>query len=198
MAVPFRKPKPLKLHLGCREKKIHGYVNIDIRPEVEPDVIDDCFILSSFENNTVDVIYTCHMLEHCPRDKYKDVLRKWYALLKPKGVLRISVPDFQAIADYAHYNGTTDSDFPAIQNLLLGAQQHAYDFHYQLFTFSSLQQNLVQTGFQSVKRYDWRNTEHAFIDDYSQCYLPNICYKTRRPEGLISGNLASLNVEAIK
>lgn len=187
-----------KLHLGCREKKIHGYVNIDIRPEIEPDLVEDCFELPSFENNSVDVIYTCHMLEHCPRERYFKVLKRWFDILKPNGVLRISVPDMFELSRYLISHQGNPKAVREVQNLMFGAQKHIYDYHYQGFTYDSLWNDLFVIGFKECSRYDWRTTEHFYIDDYSQCYLPALTYTTRRPEGIIGGELMSLNVEARK
>ena len=41
-----------------------------------------------------------------------------------------------------------------------------------------------------VKRYDWRDTEHAEFDDHSQAYLPHMDKE--------NGTLISLNIEAVK
>jgi len=45
-------------------------------------------------------------------------------------------------------------------------------------------------GFCDVRVYDWKSTEHFYVDDYSQAYLPHMD-KT-------NGKLMSLNVEATK
>ena len=49
---------------------------------------------------------------------------------------------------------------------------------------------LRRVGFAEMRRWDWRRTEHAAIDDYSQAYLPHL----DRENGL----LMSLNLEAVK
>ena len=75
----------MKLHLGCGLKKIEGYVNIDIRPDVNPDIIDDIYKLNKIPNNSVDVIYACHVLEHFGRHEYLNVLKRWFEILKEGG-----------------------------------------------------------------------------------------------------------------
>ena len=45
-------------------------------------------------------------------------------------------------------------------------------------------------GIQSVKRYDWRETEHAEFDDHSQAYIPHMDKE--------NGTLISLNIEGVK
>ena len=53
-----------------------------------------------------------------------------------------------------------------------------------------LKEDLQKAGFKSVKKYDWRNTEHFYVDDYSQTYYPHMDKE--------NGKLMSLNVEATK
>lgn len=186
--------KLVKLHLGCYHRKIHGYVNVDIRPECNPDLVEDCFSLPSFKENSVDILYTAHMLEHCKREECLQILARWNEILKPGGILRISVPDFEALCLY--YIQTRD--LKSITNLMFGSQKHPYDFHYIGFDEKYLTSLLKELDFWNIRRYDWRETEHFYVDDYSQCYLPSMEYKSRRITDEIKGTLVSLNIEAQK
>ena len=47
-----------------------------------------------FENDSVDVVYHSHLLEHIDRSNIKDFQREVLRVLKPNGVQRIVVPDF--------------------------------------------------------------------------------------------------------
>ena len=49
---------------------------------------------------------------------------------------------------------------------------------------------LKQAGFINVRHYDWRNTEHAAVDDYSHAYIPHMDKE--------HGIQISLNVECDK
>lgn len=186
--------KLIKLHLGCFQKKIHGFVNIDIREDVEPDIVDDVFKLEKIEPNSVDLIYVCHVLEHATREESKKALKRWCEVLKPGGILRVAVPDLEATFEY--YMATKDLDI--LQALLYGSQRHPYDFHYMGWDEKTLRRDFLNAGFSSSRRYDWRETEHFYIDDYSQCYLPKMSYTTRRLSGTMDGKLVSLNMEATK
>ena len=183
-----------KLHLGCFQKKIHGFINIDIREDVEPDVVDDVFKLEKFEENSVDLIYVCHVLEHANRAESKRAMKRWCEILKPGGILRVAVPDLEACFEY--YMAT--KDFDILNALLYGSQRHPYDFHYTGWDETTLRRDLIEAGFKKAWRYDWRDTEHFYIDDYSQCYLPKMSYTTRRKNGEMDGKLVSLNMEAEK
>jgi len=53
-----------------------------------------------------------------------------------------------------------------------------------------LEHFLRRGGFAEARRRDWRRTEHAEVDDYSQAYLPHLDRE--------NGQLMSLNLEAVK
>jgi len=175
----------MKLHLGCGTKILSGFLNIDARP-FDNAIMDNVQTLDSYTENSVDLIYACHVLEHIRRLKIANVLKRWHEILKPGGKLRIAVPDFEKVA-YLYKNGEP------IYNLLgflYGRQDYELNFHYYCWDFQSMEQDLKEAGFFAVTRYEWRETEHADVDDYSQCYWPHMEKDT--------GLLMSLNVEATK
>ena len=44
-------------------------------------------------------------------------------------------------------------------------------YHRVVYDFNKLSDLLIKNGFKDVKRYDWRSTQHANIDDHSQAYF---------------------------
>ena len=185
---------PIKLHLGCFQKKIHGWVNVDVRDDVNPDVVDDCATLSKFENNSASVIYCSHLAEHFKRKDHIAVFKRWLEVLKPGGILRLAVPDMEAVTKCYLYEG----DIRPFQHMIFGSQRHDFDYHYIGFDEKFLRESLLEAGFKSAERYDWRGTEHFFVDDFSQAYWPSFDCTSRRKEGVIKGKLISLNMEAVK
>lgn len=181
----------LKLHLGCNNKKIYGFTNVDLNQEVQPDIVEDIIKLPSFYSNSASVILVVHVAEHLSREQSKEAFKRWYEILKPGGVLRISVPDLDII--FRHY--VLYQDLRLLERLLYGSQLNQYQFHYNGWNEQTLREDLHNVGFSldKINRYDWRTTEHAFLDDYSQAYLdgPN---KTMDKTKL----LVSLNIQAIK
>lgn len=176
----------IKLHLGCGSKHIKGYTNIDIRYLPGVDEVDNVARLRRYKANSISVIYASHVLEHFSRWEYMSVLERWYELLEPGGTLRIGVPDFEEIAKY--YLKT--KNLRAVSGMLYGGQDYVENNHFWVWDFNTLEKELKQIGFSEVKRYDWRQTDHNYIDDYTQSYLPHLDKD--------NGTLLSLNVEAIK
>jgi len=176
----------IKLNLGCGTKHIPNYVNIDADQICNPDKIEDVCTLPSFKPNTVDLIYCAHLLEHFPRNQTIEILKRWYKILKPGGILRCSVPNLDII--FRHY--LLYKDLEKLMSLIYGSQQNEYQFHKAGWTFETLKPILMGVGFFNVKIFNWQNLEHSHVDDYSQAYLPHMQKET--------GILMSLNVEAVK
>ena len=179
----------LKLHFGCGDRfiRLPGWVNVDVRPDLRPDVVEDLRNPVTWACGSVDLIYACHVLEHFRRDETVAVLKRWRALLKPGGVLRLSVPDLRACM--LHY--IEHGDAHALQSLLVGDGKHPVSHHYWVFDDKLLRSTLADAGFNwyRIKEWDWRTTEHAGVDDHSQAYLPHMKKDT--------GRLMSLNLKAV-
>lgn len=175
-----------KLHLGCGKKIIPGWINIDAVQQAHGVLMDDVAILSKIEDTSSDEIYACHVLEHFGRNNIKPVLETWFRKLKPGGLIRISVPDVQAVFE-KYQQGTP---LIILMGLLYGGQRNEYDYHKVGFDFETLSSTMSSVGFIDIKRYEWQNLDHSHMDDYSQAYLPHMD-KT-------NGKLMSLNLEARK
>ena len=194
------KNQPIKLHLGCGTKHIDDFINIDLRYLPGVDEVNNIRFLRNYKNNSVDEIYSCHVLEHFGRWEYKEVLRRWFEILRPGGVLRLAVPDFEAICK--HYSKT--QNLQSLMGLLYGGQDYNENYHYVAFDFSTLSKDLKQIGFSNISHYDYKKTSHAQVVDFSRAYLPH----TDENGVLIAlgveaytdkdGMLMSLNIEAQK
>ena len=81
--------------LGC----IPGFVHVDALAFPHVDHVRDVTDLSCFDTDSCDLIYACHIVEHFPRHGVGNVLKEWQRVLRPGGVLRIAVPDFEAACE---------------------------------------------------------------------------------------------------
>lgn len=84
-----------KLNLGCGEDYREGWVNADIRPEVDPDlVVDlDCPPLP-FRDDTFDQILLDNVLEHTT--DHFEVLRELYRISKPDAEITFRGPHWNS------------------------------------------------------------------------------------------------------
>lgn len=176
-----------KLHLGCGKIALPGYVNCDIERTPAVDRVCDARKLT-FDDGSVDFIYSCALIEEFGRYEWVDVLRHWRDKLVPGGVLRLSTSDFEAVCEWYVEHRSMER----LLGLVVGGQRGEHSHHGMIFDFDTLKAGLLEAGFCNVHRYDWRDTDVGQwgIDDYSQAYLPHMDKE--------HGRLMALNVEATK
>lgn len=179
----------LKLHLGCGSKFIPGFKHVDLADFPHIDYQWDVRDLSCFDSESISLIYACHVLEYFDLQEAVGVLKEWQRVLKPGGILRLAVPDFDALIQaYQRTDGSLASVVgPLYGRMLVGGE---IIYHKTVYNFKSLSYLLRVVGFRGIHRWDWRKTEHSDVDDCSQAYWPHMDKE--------NGILISLNVEARK
>lgn len=94
--------RPLRLNLGCGDKILPGYVNVDVvasRAGMRPDVICDLHDLAPFDDASADEILSVHVVEHFWRWEIRDVLREWVRVLKPGGRMIVECPNIASACE---------------------------------------------------------------------------------------------------
>jgi len=94
-----------RINLGCGYAHKEGYVNIDNRPEVKPDLIADVLEGLPFDDNSLDEVRAYDFLEHIPIGQTIQVITEIWRVLKPGGVFESSTPSTEgrgAFADPTH------------------------------------------------------------------------------------------------
>ena len=127
----------VKLNIGCGDKQESGFLNIDIRLDVKPDVVADVRKLP-FRNGSVAVILASHVIEHFSHRQTDWILRDWIDLLQPGGVLQIACPDIEVI--FRNYGLVYFDEW--IQQIF-GDQDYPFNYHYTGFTKEVLAEKLT-------------------------------------------------------
>lgn len=178
----------IKLNLGCGWRNFgEEWIHIDggnYSHLHSKDIVN-----LPFEDNSVDLIYASHVFEYFDREEGEELLRKWHTKLKPGGVIRLAVPDFQQMARLYAFENMPLSKFlgPLYGKMPMGDK---VIYHKTVYDFVSLQILLRTCSFREICKYDWQKTEHAQFDDHSQAYIPHMDKE--------NGTLISLNVQAVK
>lgn len=163
-ALPKNQGEIINLHLGCGSVNHPKFINIDARPAPHVHYVRDIDNLSPFKENSVDLIYACHCLEHFSHAQTQQILSEWYRVLKKKGILRLSVPDFDLILNI--YKELNENLEPII-GLLMGGQDYKCNFHKTLFNTSSLKNVLLKAGFSEVRPWQPGQCEMTTFNDWS-------------------------------
>jgi predicted SAM-dependent methyltransferase len=148
--------RPLRLHLGCGPKYLPGFVNIDANPLQKIDLWLDVRCGLPFANQSVESIYSTHMIEHLYPDELEALLRECARVLKPGTGLRLVVPSLRSavLAYQQRRHDWFPDSFPRhfdsvggrFSNFVFCDGQHraAFDFEY-------LKEVLNRTGFGQVQ-----------------------------------------------
>jgi predicted SAM-dependent methyltransferase len=178
----------LKLNLGCGWRDF-GLDWVHIDGGDYPHLNSKDIVNLPYEDSTVDLIYASHVLEYFDREEAKELLTKWHSKLKPGGVIRLAVPNFEAMVKLYLEKGYPLSKFlgPLYGKMPMGEQTI---YHKTTYDFQELESLLKVLTFSNIETYDWEDTEHALFDDHSQAYIPHM--------DKVNGTLISLNVQATK
>lgn len=152
------------VHLGCGTINHPSFVNVDMIPRAHVHYLSPIDDLPMFADQTVDLIYACHCIEHLSYRAMTDVFGEWKRILKIGGRVRISVPDFDLLLKIYEENGR---DITRIQAPLLGGQGYAYNHHYSVFNEKYLTALLLQFGFVDVRRWEPGSSKLTNMNDWS-------------------------------
>ena len=139
-----------------------------------------------YRAESVEVIYSSHMLEHLPRQDGETFLRDAHRVLVPRGVLRLAVPDLEGKAQQyleqlklmrqGAFNGLPADEF--MESTRLGLRSRwvlrrpaeiyralsARDRHMWMWDAPSLMAILWQIGFKEVRECGFRESWIPDVD----------------------------------
>ncbi|KAG4236126.1 hypothetical protein PC116_g15782 [Phytophthora cactorum] len=157
--------QPIRLHIGGHVKSPDWWI-VDAN---DGDIVDFIMYISNlyaFPDNSVDTIYSSHVLEHCTHGfghELEHTLREWYRVLRPGGQLLVSVPNLFALATLFINESIPHQHRAWIMTVMYGGQIDQYDLHKVGFDEAILVAYLTQAGFCDFTRHD----DFGLFDDSS-------------------------------
>ncbi len=85
------------LNLGCGSTFHSSWRNLDVNPLSEEIEYWDAKQGVPFKSGSVDFVYHSHLLEHLVLEDGQILLEECFRVLKPRGILRVVVPDLEGI-----------------------------------------------------------------------------------------------------
>lgn len=137
----------LKLNIGAGDTQIEGFTPVDRKFGQDAYPLD-------YDDDSVDEIRASHILEHFGWGEVSQVLTDWVRVLKPKGRIKIAVPNARAIMN------SSDQRW---KHFLMGGQTHADDFHRSCWDESSLRALMANCGLAGLNRWESDNTDTASL-----------------------------------
>lgn len=130
-----------KLNLGAGSKPLAGYVNLDRKRG------EECYPLpEAIADESCDEIRASHLLEHFGHGIASAVVNHWVSKLKPGGVLKLAVPDFERIAR-AYMDGIPID----VQGYTMGGQVDEDDYHAAIWDREALIEVMLNAGLERIR-----------------------------------------------
>jgi predicted SAM-dependent methyltransferase len=158
--------KKIKLHLGCGQKYLPGYVNIDFPPAEH--TVQQTTVADEFHNlyelrygsQTIAEIRLHHVFEHFERIVACAFLGAWNSWLEAGGTLHIEVPDFENTfrKNFSFFN-RKKFEGVALRHIF-GSQEASWAVHYEGYSEKRLTKMLRAFGFEItfVNKYNYKRT----------------------------------------
>lgn len=122
-----------------------------------PGILNHDALNLPYKDNSVEVVYASHLLEHLGFKEVQSALVEWKRVLKPGGFLFINVPDLEWLArelvNQSSGNEATSEVFYTPQKLMeviYGNQDHEGEYHKSGFTKDILTNILNDLGFKDA------------------------------------------------
>ena len=168
------------LNVGCGPNPTKNFINLDYLWVPGVDICWDITKGIPLESETMEGIYTEHCLEHISFLECQEAIKDFYRILKPKGIVRIIVPDGELYIDlYTRSKKGENVKFPYVsdeekQNGFTPImpvnrifREHGHLFAYDAETLTMLLKN---AGFTNIKKesYMQGRTDSLLIDTESR------------------------------
>jgi len=119
-AAIMSQDETIRLNLGCGNKPLAGFVNVDMPGNyagTKPEVFADISKPLPFEDASADEIHSFHCFEHFYRYEADAILTDWVRVLKPGGKLVLELPCMDKIIEL--FNAFIRAGKPIPTNLTL-------------------------------------------------------------------------------
>ena len=175
----------IKLNLGCNDKHVPGYVNIDINPNCGADLVGDVsnldgifkqpstgdmhWCVSKFYNNEpITEIVAYDIIEHFDRTQIISTLKNWYDHLAPNGSLYIRTNDLDRMIKLYQEQPLVFPEETFIWHLMCEHEKPGMG-HKWCFTRKILFNSLLESGFNKIRMTSERdillgNYPYSFTD----------------------------------
>ncbi len=88
---------PNYVNIACGNAYLPGWTNLDYSPVTTDVIRADLTGRLPLADNSADLVYSSHFFEHIPTDRTAGFLAECHRILRPGGVLRLVMPDFDDI-----------------------------------------------------------------------------------------------------
>lgn len=146
-----------------------------------------------FSEESVEVVYSSHFLEHLSATAAIKFLHSAYRVLAPGGIIRTVVPDLQILAvSYLDGQNTADEFLDRLSLIPTGRSSAVIlrrvlrqgNYHHWMYDYRSLKERLQKVGFVQIRKMEYLKsdvTEISQLDVEGRRY-ESLYVEARKPE----------------
>jgi len=152
----FLMPSGMKINLCSGQRPFQKpWINIDVNPRWEPDIVADGASLPMIEDGSAEYIVIEHGIEHFGCGEADSMLRECHRILQVGGSLIITAPNMRTLAQ--RWLTRQIDDYIFAVNTYGAYMNNEADRHKWLVTFESLTKTLESVGtWTCIKQFDFR------------------------------------------
>jgi predicted SAM-dependent methyltransferase len=156
----------VKLHLGCGQRYLDGYINIDYpldnHTAQNSSVADKFFDITklNYKRDSIKEVRLHHVFEHFNRAQACALLSGWREWIEVGGVVHIEVPDFERTARSV-LSKFTDENIKCVGlRHIFGSNEEFWAVHYEGWTPKRLSSLLEELGYkvERINKNSWKGT----------------------------------------
>ncbi len=173
-------PTGSRIHLGCGDVRLDGWVNLDLGLRSEADLHVDLRGGLPLRPRSVSRIYSEHLLEHLSLEDGQRLLGDCFCSLQDNGVMRIAMPDLRRLVD-SYLGQWRDQDWldnPGYSHIDTASHMMNVSFRYwghqYLYDLEDLTLRISAAGFSQIRSRAWGESD-----------FPDLCKLERRPDSLL-------------
>lgn len=164
-------PRHPRLHLGCGEIRLQGYLNIDFPPahhSVQKTQAADVFADISqlrFGAGQIAEVRLHHVFEHFDRPTALAFLAAWHQWLTPDGKLVIETPDFRSSMNLMAKPELSIQQKQVVLRHLFGSHEASWAVHYDGWYDDKYRWILSELGYDviSIEHSEWKLTHNVTV-----------------------------------
>lgn len=170
-----------KLQIGAGSNGLKGWLNTTLYPFDEGMVYMDGTTPFPIPDNTIDYVFSEHVIEHVEFEQGMFLLKECLRTLKSGGRIRIATPDLaKIIAIYTNPNGNAQQQYikwimdtfrPQIGEYnpahVINQSFHGWR-HFFIYDQPTLKQAFEDAGFVDVKRYTPNKSDDEHLNNIEQ------------------------------
>jgi predicted SAM-dependent methyltransferase len=152
----LRKGKDWRIHFGCEDKPLEGWINVDGVPNPRADLFRTSAGPCRWRPGARTAFFSERVIEHFRGEEADRFSREGYRILKPGGAIRLVTPDLEKfarayLADDRDFFLRASPEAPEAVNALNLLFRRSGHLNY-IFDYGELERFLRRAGFPDVSR----------------------------------------------